>query len=322
MKIRGRTVSTTMPRSDWNQADPAKADYIKNKPTELEVVRGYSAYQVAVMNGFEGSEEAWLLSLNGPAGPQGKQGPQGEQGPAGATGPAGAAGATPQKGVDYYTEADKEEIVQEVLAQVPEVTATVSGIWSMNKMAYGSAEMGNLSQDIHFTTTMALYQTDEGLAISGTEDQLVSKHEVSCSRMEIQIGAEMATVQYTVESADETFMAFLAEVGSNVVPVFLWMSIAPAGLWYPNEAMTVDFGTAQKVSAEFKEAFTVLATQREEDAVKLASVTVTEHADGSVTMENTLSSGAVETIGINADATELTYNGKVIPMSWVTEGAQ
>ena len=307
MKIRGRTVSTPNPRPDWNQADPSKADYIKNKPTDMEVVRGYSAYQVAVMNGFKGSEEAWLLSLNGPAGE---------------AGPAGADGVTPKKGVDYYTEADKEEIVQEVLAQVPEVTATVSGIWSMNKMAYGSAEMGNLSQDIHFTTTMALYQTDEGLAISGTEDQLVSKHEVSCSRMEIQIGAEMATVQYTVESADETFMAFLAEVGSNVVPVFLWMSIAPAGLWYPNEAMTVDFGTAQKVSAEFKEAFTVLATQREEDAVKLASVTVTEHADGSVTMENTLSSGAVETIGINADATELTYNGKVIPMSWVTEGAQ
>lgn len=30
-KIRGNTVGTTMPRPDWNQTDPGKADYIKNK---------------------------------------------------------------------------------------------------------------------------------------------------------------------------------------------------------------------------------------------------------------------------------------------------
>ena len=33
MKITGNTVGTTMPRSDWNQTDQSKADYIKNKPT-------------------------------------------------------------------------------------------------------------------------------------------------------------------------------------------------------------------------------------------------------------------------------------------------
>ena len=74
MKIRGRTVSTPMPRSDWEQADPRKADYIKNKPTEMEVVRGYSAYQVAVMNGFKGTEAEWLASLVGPPGPAGEAG--------------------------------------------------------------------------------------------------------------------------------------------------------------------------------------------------------------------------------------------------------
>ncbi len=30
--IRGNTVGTTMPRPDWNQTDPKKADYIRNKP--------------------------------------------------------------------------------------------------------------------------------------------------------------------------------------------------------------------------------------------------------------------------------------------------
>ena len=78
MKIRGRTVSTPMPRSDWNQADPRKADYIKNKPTEMDVVRGYSAYQVAVMNGFKGTEAEWLASLVGAMGPQGPAGEAGK----------------------------------------------------------------------------------------------------------------------------------------------------------------------------------------------------------------------------------------------------
>lgn len=31
-KIRGNTVGTTMPRPDWNQTDPTKANFIKNKP--------------------------------------------------------------------------------------------------------------------------------------------------------------------------------------------------------------------------------------------------------------------------------------------------
>lgn len=50
--------------------------------------RGYSAYEIAVQDGFEGTEEEWLLSLQGeegPEGPQGEQGIQGETGPAGVT---------------------------------------------------------------------------------------------------------------------------------------------------------------------------------------------------------------------------------------------
>lgn len=33
MKIKGIPVATPVPRPDWNQDDPSKADYIKNKPT-------------------------------------------------------------------------------------------------------------------------------------------------------------------------------------------------------------------------------------------------------------------------------------------------
>ena len=35
MIIKGNTVGTTTPRPDWNQNDPKKADYIKNKPMAL-----------------------------------------------------------------------------------------------------------------------------------------------------------------------------------------------------------------------------------------------------------------------------------------------
>lgn len=39
MKIRGNTVGTTMPRPDWKQTDPRKADYIFNKP-DIEGMMG------------------------------------------------------------------------------------------------------------------------------------------------------------------------------------------------------------------------------------------------------------------------------------------
>ena len=52
----------------------------------LASLKGDSAYAVAVDEGFEGTEQEWLDSLVGPTGPQG---PQGEQGPTGPQGPAG-----------------------------------------------------------------------------------------------------------------------------------------------------------------------------------------------------------------------------------------
>lgn len=58
----------------------------------------------------------------GEKGETGERGPQGEQGPAGpagADGKDGADGKTPVKGTDYYTEADKTEMVNRVLSALP-----------------------------------------------------------------------------------------------------------------------------------------------------------------------------------------------------------
>lgn len=56
--------------------------------------------------------------LDGETGPQGPKGDTGETGPQGPSGAAGADGKTPVKGTDYWTEADKQEIVDEVVAEL------------------------------------------------------------------------------------------------------------------------------------------------------------------------------------------------------------
>lgn len=72
---------------------------------------GASAYEIAVENGFTGTETEWLASLKGDPGPQGETGPAGPQGEPGPQGPQGEPGGvtsfnsrtgavTPQSG-DY-----------------------------------------------------------------------------------------------------------------------------------------------------------------------------------------------------------------------------
>ena len=72
----------------------------KRIPLSFILELGKSAYQVAVDNGFTGTESEWLISLQGhdgpqgPAGAQGQTGPQGPQGLQGMQGPVGPQGAT------------------------------------------------------------------------------------------------------------------------------------------------------------------------------------------------------------------------------------
>ena len=76
---------------------------------------GASAYEIAVANGFEGSEAEWLESLKGADGVDGKDGRDGFN------------GYTPQKGVDYWTEADKMELIANAKFQ-REFTWQIGGI--------------------------------------------------------------------------------------------------------------------------------------------------------------------------------------------------
>lgn len=68
---------------------------------------GKSAYEVAVKNGFEGTEAEWLASLKGEKGDKGEQGIQGIQGIQGET---GEAGFSPT--ITVFTPSPKESIIQ------------------------------------------------------------------------------------------------------------------------------------------------------------------------------------------------------------------
>lgn len=61
---------------------------------------GLSAYELAVADGFKGTQEEWLSSLKGADGVQGEQGPQGEQGLPGEKGETGAQGEAGKDGKD------------------------------------------------------------------------------------------------------------------------------------------------------------------------------------------------------------------------------
>lgn len=59
---------------------------------------------------------------------QGVQGPVGPAGPTGATGATGPAGYTPVKGTDYWTAADRQSMVNDVLAALPKYNGEVTTV--------------------------------------------------------------------------------------------------------------------------------------------------------------------------------------------------
>lgn len=96
-----------------------------------------------VYNGHDGAD--------GAAGKDGKDGKDGENG---APGKDGADGKTPVKGQDYFTEADKQEIIEEVLEQIPEGGGGNGTVTSVNGVH--PDESGNVQIDVGVTVEEVL----------------------------------------------------------------------------------------------------------------------------------------------------------------------
>lgn len=89
----GFMVAAILSASKETKGEPKMAViYVRNEKgefVEVPALVGRSAYEIAVASGFKGTEAEWLASLK------------------------------PKKGVDYFTAADKQEIINAVLAQLP-----------------------------------------------------------------------------------------------------------------------------------------------------------------------------------------------------------
>lgn len=98
---------------------------IRGSVKSPDMIHGKSAYEIAVKNGFEGTEEEWLASLRGGVSVASVTQTVTSTSSGGAnvmkvkltdgresdfTVRNGKDGATPVRGVDYWTEADKNEI--------------------------------------------------------------------------------------------------------------------------------------------------------------------------------------------------------------------
>ena len=90
-----------------------------SEPNELkgtldgELIRGYSAYAIAVELGFVGTMEEWIASLKG------EKGDKGDPGYTPQKNVDYFDGYSPVRGTDYWTEADKAAVIEDVLEALP-----------------------------------------------------------------------------------------------------------------------------------------------------------------------------------------------------------
>ena len=106
---------------------------VTNGKDGVDGVDGLSAYQIALSNGFVGTEAQWLESLKGIQGETGIQGPQGIQGETGLQGPQGIQGATGAQGVSLV-----------ILGQVADVASLPDASLLSLDQAYIVQETGDL----------------------------------------------------------------------------------------------------------------------------------------------------------------------------------
>ena len=106
-------------REDWQNATASAETLASGSPATVSFADG--AFEFGIPQGAKGDK-----GDTGDTGPQGPQGERGATGPTGATGPqgpkgdTGATGPQGEPGADYaLTDADKEEIAQIVLGQLP-----------------------------------------------------------------------------------------------------------------------------------------------------------------------------------------------------------
>ena len=120
-------------------------------PEEIANITGKSAFDVAVENGFKGTESEWLTSLKGQQGETGSQGLKGDKGDAGATGAQGMKGDKGDAGEVVKTEKSA--------TLAPESWVQVAELWTYNiyDTGFKSDSIFRFWRDRYFTGIKEMY---------------------------------------------------------------------------------------------------------------------------------------------------------------------
>ncbi len=167
----------------------ADLDYISG-----EVLQGDSAYQVAVDNGFVGTEAEWLESLQGQDGEDGTNGLDGVDGVDGDPGPAGPAGETyPLSGYGFHSASIPIETARSDSNHGP---AWVTRVWVPAGKAINSIGMfvssGSGSTPGSGNNAFAIYDDSGNFVASTTPDNNLwtADHDWNMKALPAPIAAE------------------------------------------------------------------------------------------------------------------------------------
>ena len=136
---------------------------------------GASAYEVAIQNGFVGTEAQWLASLVGPQGAQGPQGETGLQGPQGIQGNTGPQG--PQGPQGAQGETGPQGPAGPTIYPGAGIAVSTGAAWSASKAApsgdlVGTTDTQTLTAKTLSGAVLNDGYTEEVFAVSGTTPSL------------------------------------------------------------------------------------------------------------------------------------------------------
>lgn len=187
---------------------------------------GLSAYEVAVKNGYIGTEEEWLINLKGEKGDQGKQGIQGEKGEQGKQGIQGIQGV-PGKDFSIYKtypsiaemEADKDNVEEGNFVMI---ASNVEDVDNSKLYVKGSTDFVYLT-DLSGATGMKGEQGPQGIqGEQGIPGPKGEPGDVSLEQLNaLKPHKYTLSITETTSSGAEITLPCYYKVGQDVLDVYL-----------------------------------------------------------------------------------------------------
>jgi len=158
---------------------------LRGKIKDITALNGLSAYEVAVKNGFEGTEEEWLASLKGEPGEKGAQGDKGDRGAQGDPGANGEPGITPHIGENgnwYIGDTDTgiaaDGSTKPTIASIAVTESADGSVTMVNTLEGGGTETLVISADANGNPSKLTYNGTE-IPITWTEATATEGTEVT-----------------------------------------------------------------------------------------------------------------------------------------------